>query len=58
MADVSIRMSAAIIVKLTYGFDVATEDDELVKQIAAPTSRGAKARVPGMSPPDFVPICK
>lgn len=50
------RMSAAIIVKLTYGFDVAAEDDDLVEQISKPSSRGAKAGVPGLSPPDLLPF--
>lgn len=44
--------------KLAYGFDVAAENDELVEQVAAPTSRGAKAGVPGLSPPDLLPARK
>lgn len=55
---VSYRMSAAIIVKMTYGREVALENDELVRKLLIPLERGGKAGAPGLSEVDILPICK
>lgn len=51
-------MSAAIIMKLAYGFDSSTDGNALMELISVPTSRGAKAGVPCLSPPDLLPFRK
>ena len=51
-------MSAAIIMKLAYGFDSSVDGNNLMELISVPTSRGAKAGVPCLSPPDLLPFRK
>lgn len=51
------RMSAAIILKVTYGRDIA-EDDDLVKTIAAAVVGGTDTGMPGLALIDFFPFCE
>ncbi|KAI5119693.1 hypothetical protein M0805_003579 [Coniferiporia weirii] len=52
------RMSAATVVKLTYGHDIMSDDDKFINLAVIATSRGTAAGMPGMTPVDFFPFLR
>ena len=51
-------MTAAVVVKFTYGRDVVSTDDELVRVSVAATVKGVALGIPGMTPIDLFPFCE
>lgn len=51
-------MSAANVVKMTYGYDIESDDDKLIQAAVESSARLTKAGVPGMTFVDFFPIRK
>lgn len=43
-----IRMSAANVVKMTYGYDIESDDDKLIRAAVESSARTTKAGVPGI----------
>lgn len=50
------RMSAAGLMKLTYGHNIVSGNDKFVSLAIDTTTRGIAAGIPGMTPVDFFPI--
>lgn len=51
-------MTAAIVVKFTYGRDVVSNDDELVRVSVDATLQGIALGIPGLTPIDLFPFCR
>lgn len=43
-----VRMSAANVVKMTYGYDIESDDDKLIRAAVESSARTTKAGVPGI----------
>ncbi|KAI5119695.1 hypothetical protein M0805_003580 [Coniferiporia weirii] len=52
------RFSSASVVKLTYGHDILSDNDEFINLATVATARGTAAGTPGMTPVDLFPFIR